>query len=483
MSKETKIREKKKPLFIEAISMIVVLLALVIYSVKLDISIIPAMMIAIGWSMVIAYRCGYGWNDIMAPVYEREKGVVEVFFIILLIGAFISTMMFSGTIPVIIYYLINVISPSLMIVLSFLLTAIVSVIIGTSWGTAGTVGVIMLAIAQSMGVPLPIVAGAVASGSHVGQLCSPMADTSNVAASFADVDTMTMIKRMAYYTLPVIGIATVLYAVLGFMNGSGSGDMASAQLIHQEIGSVFNTNVLVILPMVLVFILTFMKKPIVMTLGITSLLGIVFGMIFNGFSFGEGLNALYSGFTVAGSAGIAEEGFSDIFLNLCNRGGATSMVSPAIIVIVASMYGTILMEIKALDVIAETVFSKVKSRVLLSTSAVVLAGLIVSLTSSSFLAGMMPKDLFLKKFEEEGMDSMDLVSAALSASTQYLTCIPWCDIAIFLAGISGVSTLAALPYNFFGWGCSAMVIILSIFGIGYKNGTRMFKLESQKVID
>ena len=171
MSKETKIREKKKPLFIEAISMIVVLLALVIYSVKLDISIIPAMMIAIVWSMVIAYRCGYGWNDIMAPVYEREKGVVEVFFIILLIGAFISTMMFSGTIPVIIYYLINVISPSLMIVLSFLLTAIVSVIIGTSWGTAGTVGVIMLAIAQSMGVPLPIVAGAVASGSHVGQLC------------------------------------------------------------------------------------------------------------------------------------------------------------------------------------------------------------------------------------------------------------------------------------------------------------------------
>ena len=138
MSKEKKIREKKKPLFIEAISMIVVLLALVIYSVKLDISIIPAMMIAIVWSMVVAYRCGYGWNDIMAPVYEREKGVVEVFFIILLIGAFISTMMFSGTIPVIIYYLINVISPSLMIVLSFLLTAIVSVIIGTSWGTAGS---------------------------------------------------------------------------------------------------------------------------------------------------------------------------------------------------------------------------------------------------------------------------------------------------------------------------------------------------------
>lgn len=146
--------EKKRPHFLEAISMLVVLLALVVYSVKLDISIIPAMMIAIVWSMAIAYRCGYRWNDIMGPVYEREKGVVEVFLIILLIGAFVASMIFSGTIPTIIYYLIKIINPTLMVVLSFLITAIVSVIIGTSWGTAGTVGVIMLAIAQSMGVPL-----------------------------------------------------------------------------------------------------------------------------------------------------------------------------------------------------------------------------------------------------------------------------------------------------------------------------------------
>lgn len=472
--------EKKRPHFLEAISMLVVLLALVVYSVKLDISIIPAMMIAIVWSMAIAYRCGYRLNDIMGPVYEREKGVVEVFLIILLIGAFVASMIFSGTIPTIIYYLIKIINPTLMVVLSFLITAIVSVIIGTSWGTAGTVGVIMLAIAQSMGVPLPLVAGAVASGSHVGQLCSPMADTSNVAAGFADVDTMTMIKRMAYYTVPTIILAIVAYTVLGFANGSSAADLSQVDVIRQEISSVFNTNVLVILPMVFVFALTFTKKPILMTLGLASLIGIVFGMIFNGFSFGAGLDAIYNGFTLAGTAGIAEDGYSSIFLNLCNRGGAMSMINAALIVIVASMYGTVLMEIKALDVIADTIFAKVKSRVLLNASAVVLAGLIVGLTSSSFLAGMMPKDLFLKKFEDEGMDSMDLVSTAVSASTQYLTCIPWCDTAIFLAAISGVSTIAALPYNFFGWGCSVMAIILSVVGIGFKNGKRFFKLESTK---
>lgn len=474
------VTEKKRPHFLEAISMIAILLVLVIYSVKLDISIIPAMLIAIVWSMLIACRCGYCWQDIMGPVYEKEKGVIEVFLIILLIGAFVAAMIFSGTIPAIIYYLIKIINPSFMIVLSFILTAIVSSIIGTSWGTAGTVGVIMLAIAQSMGVPLPIVAGAVASGSHVGQLCSPMSDTSNVAAGFAGVDTMTMIKRMTYYTIPVLAMATVAYTILGFVSGSGAGDLSQVDLIRQEISSVFNVNPIVILPMIFVFVLTFRKKPIVMTLALTCLIGIAFGMIFNGFSFGSGLDAIYSGFGLAGTAGLAEEGFSDIFLNLCNRGGATSMVSAALIVIVASMYGTVLMEIKALDVIADTIFSKVKSRVLLNSSAVAMAGLIVGLTSSSFLGGMMPKDLFLKKFEEEGMDSMDLVSTAVSASTQYLTCIPWCDTAIFLAAISGVPTLTALPYNFFGWGCSVMAIVLSVVGIGFKNGKRMFKLESIK---
>lgn len=479
--KEKNIKEKKKPNFIEAVSMIVVLLALVIYSVKFDISIIPAMFLAIVWSMLIAFKCGYSWDELLNPVYEREKGVMGVFFIILLIGAFIGIMLYSGTIPTIIYYLIKIISPSWMIVLTFVVCALVSVIIGTSWGTAGTVGVIMIAIAQSMGLPIAIVAGAVASGSHVGQLCTPMADTTNVAASFADIDTMEMIKRCAYYTVPVIVLGTIAYFILGLSHGASAASMETAQLISNEIKNTFNVNPLVMLPMVLVFVMTFKKKPIVQTLGITCVFGLIFGMIFNGFSFNSGLNVLYNGFSLSGTLGLDEANYSSIFINLCDRGGAMSMISPALIVIVAAMYGTILMEVKALDVIADTLFSRIHNRVLLNVSAILLAILIVGLTSSSFLAGMMPRDLFLRKFEEEGMDSSDLVSSAVSASTQFLTCIPWCDTAVFIAGIAGVSTLSYLPYNFFGWGCSVMAIILSIFGIGFKNGKRFWKIDTTKV--
>lgn len=471
-------REKTRPNLLEAVSMIVVLLGMIILVVQAGISIIPALVIAIVWSIAIAMKCGFSYDEIMTPIWDRLRGVIEIFLIILAIGMFVAAMMFSGTIPTIIYYLINIISPSVMIVLSFVITAIVSIIIGTSWGTAGTVGVVMLSIAQSMGVPMAIVAGAVASGSHVGQILSPMSDTSNVSANLAEVDTVTMIKRMAHYSIPVVVIATVAYAVLGFMNVSSGGSLEAVALMRKEISSVFNVNPLVILPMVFVFVLTFKKKPILMTLTLTALIGLVFGVVFNGFSFSGGLDALYNGFNLTGTTGIAEEGYSDTFLGLVNRGGAMSMIDAALLIIVATVYGTILIETKAIDVIAATIFGRVKSRPMLVTSSIAVSGLVVGMTSSSFLASMMSKDLFLEKFKEGGMDGMDLVSSCTTASTQFLTCIPWCDTALFLAALSGVPTIAALPYNFFGWGCAAGAIVLSVFGIGFKNGKRFVNLES-----
>ncbi len=482
MSEKT-VKEKQKPNFIEAVSMLLVLLAAVVVCVKADINIIPAMIVAIVWALIIAMKCGYTYNEIMEPVWDRCRGVVEIFLIILAIGMFVGAMIYSGTIPTIIYYLIKIVSPAMIVVLSFLLTTIVGIIIGTSWGTAGTVGVIMLSIAASMNVPMAIVAGAIASGTHVGQLCSPMSDTSNVCANFAEVDTMTMIKRMAYYTVPTIVIATVLYLVLGLGSGNAGASLEQVDLIRKEISTVFNTNPLVILPMVFVFFLTFKKKPILPTLTLASLVGVLFGMVFNHFSFVEGLHTLYNGFSLETTAGLSAEGFSDIFLNLVNRGGAMSMINAALIIIVATVYGTILYEVKAVNVIADVLFKHVKSRPAMCLSTIVVAGLVVALTSSSFLAEMMPKDLFGEKFKENGADLMDLVSSEATASTQFLTCIPWCDTAIFLAGLSGVPTLQALPYNFFGWGCAVMALILSVLGIGWKSGKRFFALNSTKTAE
>lgn len=316
-----KVREKKKPGFLASISMIIVLLALVVYSVRLDISIIPALVLSICYSLGVAYYYGYGWDEIMEAVYEKEKGVIGVFFIILMIGMFIAAMMFSGTIPTIIYYIVHVINPAWVIPMTFIICAVISVLIGTSWGTIGTVGVIMIAIAQSMNVPIAIVAGAVASGSHVGQLISPMSDTANVAASFAKTDTVSMIKRVAIFTIPTLVFALVGYVVMGITISGQTADLSAASAITSDIQKVFHVSPILILPMVIVFVMTFLKKPIVQTLGISAIIGILFGVVFNGFDFGNGLSALYSGFSLEKMTTIPVSSLSDVFVNLCNRGG------------------------------------------------------------------------------------------------------------------------------------------------------------------
>lgn len=465
-------KNTRKPNALEAFSTVLILMILIVFAIQAGVNTIPMLIIATMWCMVIGWRCGYTYADLMKAILERLGGLMEVILIIFSIGIFIAAMVYSGTIPTIIYYLVGVINPNYMIVLSFAITAIVAVLIGTSWGTAGTVGIVMLSIASSMGVSMPMVAGAVISGSHVGQLLSPMSDTTNVAANLAGTDAMSIIKRISYYSIPVVIISLVLYTVLGFTGGASGANVEEALLIRGEIASVFNVNPVVILPMVLVFVLTFMKQPIIKSLILSAFVAILFGAVFNGYSIWRGLDALYTGFDFQTVTGLDPAGFSEIFLNLVNRGGVLGMISSALLAITATCYGGVMIKIGSVNVIAELLFAKVKSRVGLVFSSIAVSGIVVALTTSSYLAILMATDLFRDKFHKAGMDDNDLIASCISASSQFVTCVPWVDTAIYLASISGVATMTSLPYSFFSWGNALMAIILAVVGIGFANGRR-----------
>lgn len=472
---ENNTKNIRKPNPLEAFSTVVILMVLIVIAIQKGVNTIPMLIVATMWCMIVGWRCGHSYNQLMDAVMERLGGLMEVVLIIFSIGIFIAAMVFSGTIPTIIYYMVSVINPNFMIVLSFLVTGIVAVLIGTSWGTAGTVGIVMLSIASSMGVSMPMVAGAVISGAHVGQLLSPMSDTTNVAANLAQTPTMNLIKRISYYSIPVVIFAVVIYTVLGFAGGASGADVDEALLIRQEIKSVFNVNPLVILPMVLVFVMTFKKQPIIKSLLISAMVAIIFGTVFNGFSIWKGLDALFNGFDFQVVTGLEPEGYSEIFMTLVNRGGVMGMISSALLAIAATCYGGVMIKIGAVNVVAEVLFGKVKSRIGLVFSSIAVAGIVVALTTSAYLAILIASDLFKEKFHDAGMDDTDLISSCISASSQFVVCVPWVDTAIYMASISGVATMVSLPFNIFCWGNAVMAIILSMVGIGFANGRRFGK--------
>lgn len=466
---------KRKPTFLEAFSVLVVLIVLLVFVVSKGLDVIPPLAITCAYMMFIGARCGYTWGKLIEAVLDRCRGLVEVLFIIYAIGAFIGAMMYSGTIPTLIYYLVELISPKFIVVLSFLICGAVAILIGTSWGTIGTVGVIMISIATSLGVPLAPVAAAIATGSHLGQTMSPMSDMANLSGNLSGSDTMTMIKRMAYFGVPVVVVSIIVYSAIGFMSGSGVASMEAVELIKKETSTVYNVNPVVILPMLMVFFMTFRKQPVIKSLFLASMVAIPVGVIFHGFDLALGINVLRSGFDLTTITGLNAADFSDIFVNLVNRGGAMSMSSAVLLTLVATFMGAIMVKVGIVNVIVESVFKNVKGRVGLTVSVVLVTVMMVACTSSSVLAIMLAIEFFREKFHAAGMDDKDLTSTAMSVGSQFIAVVPWCDTAVYIAGITGVTTMAYAPYAFFCWASSVVAIVLSIFGIGYAKSKKTEK--------
>src|SRR5215216_6018121 len=110
---------------------------------------------------IVAARHGATWDDIQRVTGERLSSVLPVILILLAIGMLIASWVVSGTIPFIVYWGIQLVRPDLLVLTAFLATATMSLCTGTSWGSAGTIGVALMGMAGALHAPLPIVAGAV----------------------------------------------------------------------------------------------------------------------------------------------------------------------------------------------------------------------------------------------------------------------------------------------------------------------------------
>src|SRR5690606_27013040 len=116
--------------------------------------------------------------------------------ILLVVGSLIGLWIFSGVVPAMIYYGIELINPVWFLPVSCLVCAIVSLATGSSWSTGGTVGIALIGVGQALGIPLGMVAGAVISGAYFGDNMSPLSDTTTLAPAMAGTDLFTHIKYM-----------------------------------------------------------------------------------------------------------------------------------------------------------------------------------------------------------------------------------------------------------------------------------------------
>ena len=211
-----KTRTKRAPTFLEAVIPIVaMLLILTIGKGVLGYSTEPLLIMVAGVAAFIAFRVGCTWDEMMDEICQKIAKGMPAILILTTVGAMVGTWMSSGTIPMMIYYGIQIVSPRLLLVTAFLITAVVSVVTGTSWGSVATMGVALMGIASALGVSLPATAGAVIAGSYFGDKISPMSETTNLAPMAAGSELYEHIVHMLYTTVPATIVSLIVYAVVG----------------------------------------------------------------------------------------------------------------------------------------------------------------------------------------------------------------------------------------------------------------------------
>ena len=166
------------------------------------------------FAVIIAMINGVKWSDLQDSIVKAINGITPSIVFLLVMGIMLGTWLHSGVVPTIIYYGSRIISPKVFLPTAFLLCSATSLTTGDSWGTAGTIGVALLGIALSFGIPAPVIAGVIVSGSYFGDKLSPISDTTVLASGTCGVNVFTHVKYMLYTTVPSMIIATIVYFLL-----------------------------------------------------------------------------------------------------------------------------------------------------------------------------------------------------------------------------------------------------------------------------
>jgi len=238
-----------------------------------------ALILGTAITTIIGFKNGYSWKEIEEGISAGVATAFGAILILLMVGALIGSWIISGTVPTMIYFGLQILDPSIFYVAACLICAMVSISIGSSWTTAGTVGVALIGIAAGLDMSMGMTAGAIISGAYFGDKMSPLSDTTNLAPAVAGTDLFTHIRHMVWTTGPSIIFALVIFAIVGFAQDSNDNQTNLGSTIS-TLDNEFNITGWTLFPLFLVLFLAFKKVPAFLTLLIGSLVGGIFAVIF-----------------------------------------------------------------------------------------------------------------------------------------------------------------------------------------------------------
>lgn len=408
---------------------------------------------------------GVPWADFERMITKNVASVTSAIIILLLIGALSGTWMVSGVVPSLIYYGVKIIHPDVFLASTCIISALVSVMTGSSWTTIATIGIALMGIGRAQGFDDGWIAGAIISGAYFGDKISPLSDTTVLASGAVGVPIFKHIRYMLITTIPSLVIALIIFTFAGFMQQSNSS--AEIEQFTSALAGRFHISAWLLMVPVLTGVMIARKVPPIATLFLSTLLAVVFSLVFQSDALREIAGGdLFKGAmqSVYGQTSLSTS--NPMLTSLVATRGMAGMMGTIWLIICAMCFGGAMEAGGMVRGITQMFVRMIRGRVSLVTSTVC-SGLMLNLAvADQYICVLLTGNMFKKIYDRQQYERRLLSRTTEDSVTVTSVLVPWNTCGMTQSTVLGVPTLTYLPYCFFNLISPLMSICVA--ALGYK---------------
>jgi len=432
----------KKISYIQCVAVIVILvLSLIINIFILKNPLYYGLIIGLITTFIVGMINGYDAKTLINFAYIGLRKSIKVLIMLSMIAMLIGIWKIGGVIPGMLYYSFGMISGELFLVSSFLISAVIAMIMGTSSGTVSTVGIVLIGLGSAMNIPLPIVAGTVVSAAFLGDRSAPISSVFNLVASMTDTDPHDNLKYFMKTLAVGVILTCIFYYIVGLNYGAGS---ASASVMDYKnlLTQYVNITPWLLIPPLILIVLYAFKFTALYTMAASVVIGAAFSVLYQKISVIEVIKAALFGF----HPDIPAE-YSVVLAG----GGLISFKTMLLVLIFATSLNGIFEGIKIVETLVEPILVRVKSR-----RGLMLFTIFFSIVSALFMCNqvisiIIPSGVLLKRYENMNIDKKVFARLLSDSGVMASSIIPWNVAALTPAAIMGVNVIDFMPYAFLSY--------------------------------
>lgn len=478
-------RQPRAPTMVDAVLPIVVLIGLLALTIALfgvgatDGPLQVALLLSAAFASLIAFKNGYTVQTVADAAVTGVTAAMSAVFILLAVGALIGTWNMAGTIPTVVDYGISIVSPTWFYFTAAAVCAVVGMVTGSSWTTAGTLGVAFVGMSKVLGLDEAITAGAVICGAYFGDKMTPLSETTILVPRLVGggLTVGQHVRNMIWTAGPALGISLVIFLILG-RNADGGSD-AAVDEARAALASAFDISVLNLLPLLLLVALAVFRMPPFLSILGSALFAAVLAPFLqwdavvafvDDPNLGNVATAIEAGYAAMATGFESHSGFAPVD-DLFSRGGMASMLTTIWLVLGALSFAAVMEHAGLLQRLLAPIVTRARSRGSLIT-AVIGSGVGLNvIAGDQYVADVLPARTFRGEFARRGLAPQVLSRAVEDSGTVTSVLVPWNTCGAYVSGVLGVSTAAYLPFCFFNLISPVLDIIYGYVGFKVPDAT------------